>query len=1325
MPKKPGENINDITNEFRDKLKGEQNLTAEEVQYLNSHVDNMAVSVIVSDHDQNDYSVVMSEDPDVKKTNQDIYTAAGFLGTRESTMRSMFIIWLMGSKDMDVKAAIGVLRGENNQKYVEDFVKFCQDNPMNPESEINKDVKADKYSKAAKNWADIMKRSTAKMQEYTIPDIDYFDREMAKDYYDELSIVGNLMIDFNQEFFVRMGNYTIPKGTGSDNKVYEETKSSEYIQKYVGGELEAKKMANFWVGYQKVFDNMISAVGNAMYYDEWQSGDIGTIKKTINSRALDDMLFRTQFQEIKGKKLGDISKFDIKRNNNINDIKYSIRPQIEFGNFEIEQDKVIDYLTGKDTNGFINDINVRYIQPQLGNKKTEIVGLSAAKAFFRSISRSNEMLIPLTQSSGDDAASVKDFVRLNKHLIREPFDYIFDENMYNYAEDLELDPIDLFRVDDKSPTELWGEKYADVTDSTEKRFLLKAEILKKAIKGDSEITIKVAKIGKDNAFISKKEMIAVPKRADLEEMAEGIEIYNGLLDKLTEKVGNYQTRLAETQKSPDNNFKNKTAEGSEPYQAMCTALKELSTYLSKSKTDRFNMEGLRTKLSDFQRAGETYFKRGKTSNRERLAVAGEVASDMETYMNALNDAFNDFDKRYPADLDGNTIDKTSKSSIEWQINSLAVTYNKVKPLKKLSKEQKDAKINEALERGVGIADINTKIPESFSAQVSPEDEYMYITMFMTKENHVGDWKRKNNPYMHKLKSADIIKDSKDYEDQFSSYYSQKLADKIHSFKDMEEQFSHMMAGYVKNLALVGKNFKAVYDSLDGEEYQYDKALSSATQIGVFAMAVQSDDLINEISHKEPFYNKFKELLGYNRDMTFRDVYKKLGYTAEEIEMLTKDEPDKLDAKPWPDKDMDDDNKMYSAIGVLSEEYFRILKYKSVQKSLDVVSAEEKEYYDMAIKAYEDVNVKMNKEEVKNKQDALVAWHNEKLDTLKKLEVKFRQDQINQLNSVIFGEKKMGVLEKDEMTGAYRALYNRKNDYIGAYLKNEPEAAAKADAVLNNQAGYAKLGEKSRKPAVGFKSYLMLHTGLKMGRNAEEMVENVSKCMAAVLLSDKKFDIKTIHKYAGACKEMYSLDALKNNPKKLQSMLHNTESLIAASNELRNTIYGVSPEKCDRYFEDMKMIADNLSTTSGHGKQYKKLNGLIKEAAGLKNKNLSPKDFADEIRRLNVAIYGAALEYINSKGMNKIDVDKNPRAAAALNAISVLTNSTEGLSFRTTKLITDMRQALERSHNNAAEKFENLNTFKTRFGTNNVNSQKEPEVKMQPVGKQTDKDISKK
>ena len=43
-----------------------------------------------------------------------------------------------------------------------------------------------------------------------------------------------------------------------------------------------------------------------------------------------------------------------------------------------------------------------------------------------------------------------------------------------------------------------------------------------------------------------------------------------------------------------------------------------------------------------------------------------------------------------------------------------------------------------LERGVGIADINTKIRESFSAQVSPEDEYMYITMFMTKENHVGD-----------------------------------------------------------------------------------------------------------------------------------------------------------------------------------------------------------------------------------------------------------------------------------------------------------------------------------------------------------------------------------------------------------------------------------------------------------------------------------------------------------------------------------------------------------------------------------------------------------
>lgn len=167
------------------------------------------------------------------------------------------------------------------------------------------------------------------------------------------------------------------------------------------------------------------------------------------------------------------------------------------------------------------------------------------------------------------------------------------------------------------------------------------------------------------------------------------------------------------------------------------------------------------------------------------------------------------------------------------------------------------------------------------------------------------------------------------------------------------------------------------------------------------------------------------------------------------------------------------------------------------------------------------------------------------------------------------------------------------------------------------------------------------------------------------------------------------------------MLHNVNSLAIKGNQLKESIYSVKPEKRDKYFDDMKALADNLSSTKGHGKQYKKLYSLIKEAATLKNKGLSEAELNKEIKRLNVGIYRAAVDYMNSKGLSKLDFVRNPRAVTALNAISVLTDSTEGLTYRTTKLISDLHHTFAGKRKAAAADFADLNSFKAKFNAHNA------------------------
>ena len=606
------------------------------------------------------------------------------------------------------------------------------------------------------------------------------------------------------------------------------------------------------------------------------------------------------------------------------------------------------------------------------------------------------------------------------------------------------------------------------------------------------------------------------------------------------------------------------------------------------------------------------------------------------------------------------------------------------------------------------------ISNGYSSQSTLADKYMYAMIYRARNIRLdrmeGDGKKIEE--FRDIKSYD---NANEFENEFIGSLTKRFAGKSFTDKDIEPMFEKMMIAQAKAMVLTGKNFKAVHDNIDGE-YKYDKALVVASEAGVFDLAEAESHVRSDILSEEVFRKVFMDKLKYDPNMTYEQAYNNLGFTKEEQAQLQK--PEVLKKKIIDmaiHKNADAEYLKDQLTRSIYDSFINIHKVRGTNKVLQNLSAEEKMFYDLGSKAFTTVMTDMLKKE-KEKDKIVANWKKgEAAEKIKKVRIHFEKDQLNTMNAFLYGDKPIGITGKNELNGAYRDMLNKKTDYIGAILKDDPRAEAKASAAVNDEKLHKLLGSKNKKMGVTYSSYIKLHSGIRMGKTTEEMTENIAKCMAAGILytSGRKFDIDNIHAMAKRCKEVYSLDALKGNPEQLINILSNSENLTKGLNSLRDTMYNVKPDKREKYFEDLKKLADNLPTTSGHGKQYRRLNALIQEAAALKDKNLSKEELDTEIRTANVKIFNASMEYFESKGINKLDVEKNPRAAAALNVISVITNSTEGLKYRTTKLVVDLKKSLDARHDGAAKNFEDLAKFTQKYNSANTAMQKD-RVKTSPT-----------
>ena len=212
-----------------------------------------------------------------------------------------------------------------------------------------------------------------------------------------------------------------------------------------------------------------------------------------------------------------------------------------------------------------------------------------------------------------------------------------DAQLYYKAAGIE-DTLSMIKIDGKTPDELWGEKYAHVTDSKQKSELYKAEILNEVINGKNDVTVDMYLLDKKGKVC--KEEPAFLCRSD-ETIAADKALYNNM-ERLHAKLVGIKERLAETQNDPQANFSGRKTEGSEYYRDMTAALRKCIelTAMGEVRNVGGTVQEITKALEKYQKASAKYVKErsslirakrhnGRVRKAEAINARDSIADEIE------------------------------------------------------------------------------------------------------------------------------------------------------------------------------------------------------------------------------------------------------------------------------------------------------------------------------------------------------------------------------------------------------------------------------------------------------------------------------------------------------------------------------------------------------------------------------------------------------------------------------------------------------------------------------------------------------------------------
>ena len=558
-------------------------------------------------------------------------------------------------------------------------------------------------------------------------------------------------------------------------------------------------------------------------------------------------------------------------------------------------------------------------------------------------------------------------------------------------------------------------------------------------------------------------------------------------------------------------------------------------------------------------------------------------------------------------------------------------------------------------------------------------------------------------------------DVSDEEIDRSSFYNREILsqclknDSIDDVREMVENVARMM---VKAAVNTGKIYDEIYNSLEGQENQELKARYLFNYGGGRMEMGATDDInLNMADYINKFIDsdQFKNIVDIDdKNMTMKGMLKKLGLTEDEMNITFSDgkNPINPDDKVW--EVLKNEGKVFDTRGTIKEYIYETLKSvwskRGNKKAEADLSDTDKKYYN-----HFKVNID-NAEAVAKKSPygPIQNWINETGENLKEdLHKVITVEKLNMTHAVLGKRRLMGVHPTSEVGRFYHNYLKQENTYIRGILKEGKSADEVIENIVSEKKYEKLINIIPKKSLEGFDAYISLHTAGRAGDTVEKQIDNLAEVMACYGMKKlgREYNVKKIRMEAEKMKKTYCLDTLKNDPDALREALRGENTARDMGARLKKNLYGVKPEDRDNYFKDMNELLNQMMDPSKRSKAYQKLYEAVRNAAELRDKDMSPAKKAEAIRNANIDIYDAVENYTKGKENVRRSEDGNIRFDNAIDALATVTRYVPGFAVRANRLINHVNDVRRKSNPNT-DKLIDKARLTEKYGIENAKKNKE-------------------
>ena len=209
-----------------------------------------------------------------------------------------------------------------------------------------------------------------------------------------------------------------------------------------------------------------------------------------------------------------------------------------------------------------------------------------------------------------------------------------------------------------------------------------------------------------------------------------------------------------------------------------------------------------------------------------------------------------------------------------------------------------------------------------------------------------------------------------------------------------------------------------------------------------------------------------------------------------------------------------------------------------------------------------------------------------------------------------------------------------NDTIisGKNQNLEKDSGIKNDEKKNDEKkNDEKKDESADKKPSKYEQYYLDHTGENMAKSKKDMLDDLSRCMAAFVLDKlgRKFSNSDIEMVGRQFKEVYFLKNLKKE--ELQSALQNPESVRETADQRRESMYGMNDEQYKALVNEMKIMKQVMEGKKGRSSKYGAMYDAMDHiASGETLKEKDPEKRKEMITNDVLSLYESIMNYMEGK-----------------------------------------------------------------------------------------------